>query len=139
MVDAGDPPDLRLVLRDLAGRGVRRLMVEGGTEVHTHFLAQGLADELQLVVAPFFVGDARAPRFVAAASFPETLKLVYAKSNFKDDTGKWYLNALRTRGTNKDNAIARWTQTSVVLRILLHSTRTRRTQNTATIWTASRE
>ena len=70
VVDAGDPPDLRLVLRDLAGRGVRRLMVEGGTEVHTHFLAQGLADELQLVVAPFFVGDARAPRFVAAASFP---------------------------------------------------------------------
>ena len=38
-------------------RGVRRLMVEGGGTVHTQFLTDGLADELQLVVAPFFVGD----------------------------------------------------------------------------------
>ena len=36
-------------------------MVEGGGTVHTQFLTAGLADELQLVVAPFFVGDSRAP------------------------------------------------------------------------------
>jgi len=29
-----------------------------------------LADELQLVVAPLFVGDSRAPRFVGDGSFP---------------------------------------------------------------------
>jgi len=70
VVEAGDPLDLRLVLADLTDRDVRRLMVEGGSMVHTQFLAEGLADELHLVVAPFFVGDSRAPRFVADGAFP---------------------------------------------------------------------
>ena len=39
-------------------------MVEGGGRVHTQFLTADLADELHLVVAPFFVGDPRAHRFV---------------------------------------------------------------------------
>ncbi len=38
--------------------------------MHTQFLAAGLADELHLVIAPFFVGDLRAPRFVSAGTFP---------------------------------------------------------------------
>lgn len=70
VVDAGQPLSLRMVLGDLAGRGVERLMVEGGRDVHTRFLTEGLADELQLVVAPFFVGDPKAPRFVGDGSFP---------------------------------------------------------------------
>jgi riboflavin biosynthesis pyrimidine reductase len=37
-------------------------MVEGGGITHTQFLTEGLADELHLVVAPFFVGDSRARR-----------------------------------------------------------------------------
>ncbi|MFJ8348639.1 dihydrofolate reductase family protein [Streptomyces sp. NPDC094153] len=43
-------------------RGVRRLMVEGGGTVHTQLLRQQLADEVQLVLAPLFVGDPDAPR-----------------------------------------------------------------------------
>ncbi len=70
VVDGGDPVDLHLVTADLAERGVRRLMVEGGGTMHTQFLTAGLADELQLVVAPFFVGDSRAPRFVSDGDFP---------------------------------------------------------------------
>jgi 5-amino-6-(5-phosphoribosylamino)uracil reductase len=70
VVDGGDPVDVALVGADLAGRGVRRLMVEGGGTMHTQFLTAGLADELQLVVAPFFVGDSRAPRFVGDGRFP---------------------------------------------------------------------
>ena len=58
------------MLADLAGRGVRRLMVEGGTGMHTAFLTAGLADELHLVIAPFFVGDTEAPRFVHDGRFP---------------------------------------------------------------------
>ncbi|AYG02310.1 RibD family protein [Gryllotalpicola protaetiae] len=53
-------------------RGVRRLMVEGGGSVLTQFLADDLVDELQLVVAPFFVGQAGAPRMVEPSSFPWT-------------------------------------------------------------------
>jgi 5-amino-6-(5-phosphoribosylamino)uracil reductase len=61
---------MRAVAEDLHARGVRRLMVEGGGTLHTQFLADGLADELQLTVAPFFVGDSRARRFVGDARFP---------------------------------------------------------------------
>ncbi len=45
-------------------------MVEGGTTIHTQFLTADLADEIHLAVAPFFVGDADAPRFVLPGSFP---------------------------------------------------------------------
>ena len=70
IVDGGQPVEMRRVSEDLAARGVQRLMVEGGGKVHTQFLTQNLADELQLVVAPFFVGDSRAPRFVTDGRFP---------------------------------------------------------------------
>jgi 5-amino-6-(5-phosphoribosylamino)uracil reductase len=70
VVDGGEPMDMRTVSEDLAARGVDRLMVEGGGTVHTQFLIEGLADELQLVVAPFFVGDPRARRFVGEGTFP---------------------------------------------------------------------
>ena len=63
VVGAGERQvDLRTVLADLAAKGVRRLMVEGGGSVLAQFLAEGLADELDLVVAPLFVGDPAAPR-----------------------------------------------------------------------------
>jgi 5-amino-6-(5-phosphoribosylamino)uracil reductase len=70
IVDAGEPPDLTAVLADLAGRGIMRLMVEGGRSIHTSFLTNGLADELRLAIAPFFVGDSAAPRFVGDGRFP---------------------------------------------------------------------
>ncbi|WP_165969301.1 dihydrofolate reductase family protein [Actinomadura sp. KC06] len=72
VVDAGDPLTLATMLGDLAGRGVRRLMVEGGGGVHTLFLTAGVVDELQLVVAPFFIGDPSAPRFVQSGVFPQS-------------------------------------------------------------------
>lgn len=70
VADAGDPVSLRAVSEDLHRRGVRRLMVEGGGSVLTQLLAHDLADELQLTVAPFFVGDSRARRFVGDGRFP---------------------------------------------------------------------
>ena len=70
VVDGGDPVDVRDVVADLARRGVRRLMVEGGGRVHTQFLTGDLADELHLVVAPFFVGDPRAHRFAGSGEYP---------------------------------------------------------------------
>lgn len=70
LVDAGDPVFMRTVSADLYGRGVRRLVVEGGGIVHTQFLLEDIADELQLAVAPIFVGDRRARRFVDDGVFP---------------------------------------------------------------------
>ncbi len=70
VIDGGQPVDVRCVGKDLHARGVRRLMVEGGGTMHTQFLTADVADELQLVVAPFFVGDSRARRFVGDGTFP---------------------------------------------------------------------
>lgn len=71
VIDAGDPVDFGAILDDLGLRGVRRLMVEGGSTIHTQFLTQGLADEIHLAIAPFFVGDPEAPKFVNFGSFPQ--------------------------------------------------------------------
>ena len=62
LIDAGDPASLGFILSDLAERGVARALVEGGARVLGEFLAAGLADELNLAVAPFFVADPAAPR-----------------------------------------------------------------------------
>jgi 5-amino-6-(5-phosphoribosylamino)uracil reductase len=70
VIDGGQPVEMRRISEDLADRGVGRLMVEGGGKVHTQFLTENVVDELQLVVAPFFVGDSRAPRFVSDGRFP---------------------------------------------------------------------
>src|SRR5438094_215277 len=54
----------------LNGATEKRLMLEGGGMVQTQFLTADLADELHLVVAPFFVGDSGARRFVSDGRFP---------------------------------------------------------------------
>jgi 5-amino-6-(5-phosphoribosylamino)uracil reductase len=72
VVDGGPRVHMERLVEDLHRRGTRRLMVEGGGSIHTQFLTAGLADELHLVVAPFFVGDSRAPRFVEDGRFPWT-------------------------------------------------------------------
>jgi 5-amino-6-(5-phosphoribosylamino)uracil reductase len=74
VVDAGPAVDVGRVSEDLHARGVRRLMVEGGGSVLTQFLTADLADQLDLVVAPVFVGSSRAPRFVGDGAFPWTTK-----------------------------------------------------------------
>jgi 5-amino-6-(5-phosphoribosylamino)uracil reductase len=70
VVDAGQPLEMRRICEDLSDRGVQRLIVEGGGSIHTQFLTADLADQLDLVVAPFFVGDSRARRFVGDGAFP---------------------------------------------------------------------
>lgn len=70
VIDAGSAVDVAWVAEDLARRGVRKLLVEGGGAVFTQFLAAGLGDELRMAIAPLLVGDHRAPRFVGDAAFP---------------------------------------------------------------------
>ena len=70
VVALGPALDWRALLAHLHDvRGVRRLMVEGGGTVHTQLLQQGLADELQLVLAPLFVGDPDAPRLFGPGAY----------------------------------------------------------------------
>lgn len=64
--------DLAAALADLAGRGVGRLLVEGGGVVHTAFFAADLVDEAHVAVAPFLLGERGGARFVYRAGFPQS-------------------------------------------------------------------
>ncbi|MFI7005142.1 dihydrofolate reductase family protein [Streptomyces sp. NPDC050145] len=70
VVALGPAVDWAALLDDLGGRGVLRLMVEGGARVHTRLLRLGLADELRLAVAPLVVGEADAPRLFGPGDYP---------------------------------------------------------------------
>ncbi|WP_033820986.1 dihydrofolate reductase family protein [Kitasatospora sp. MBT63] len=70
VVSTGPDLDWGLVLDELGRRGVSRLMVEGGGTIHTQLVAQGLADEIHLAVAPLLVGQPEAPRFLGTADYP---------------------------------------------------------------------
>ncbi len=67
-----DEVDLDVALRDLAARGVERLLVEGGGVIHTAFLSADLVDEVNLAVAPFLLGERGGARFVYEAAFPQS-------------------------------------------------------------------
>ncbi|MFF4227448.1 RibD family protein [Streptomyces abikoensis] len=70
VVSTGPELDWGLVLDELGRRGVGRLMVEGGGTIHTQLMAQNLADEVHLAVAPLLVGQADAPKFLGSAAYP---------------------------------------------------------------------
>ncbi len=65
-----DGTDSRAILDRLSALGVRRLLVEGGTELLTRFLADGAFHHLRLAVAPFLVGQDAAPRLAGSGRFP---------------------------------------------------------------------
>lgn len=54
------------ILAALAARGLRRLLIEGGAETVSRFLAAGCLDRLHVVVAPIILGSGR-PSFVLPA------------------------------------------------------------------------
>jgi 5-amino-6-(5-phosphoribosylamino)uracil reductase len=67
----GETIDITAMLADLRHRGVQRLMVEGGGTIHTQFLEADVVDEIHVAVAPFFLGDPAAPRFVNSGTFAD--------------------------------------------------------------------
>jgi len=66
----GRPLDSGGRLAGLPARGARQLMAAGGGQIHTQFLAQNLADEVHLAIAPLLVGQADAPSFIHPADYP---------------------------------------------------------------------
>ena len=73
LIDAGDPVSVNVILQDLSERSVARLLVEGGAQLLGEFLAQDLADEFHLAIAPFFLAPPNpniAPRLSLPAPTP---------------------------------------------------------------------
>lgn len=78
--DVAGRPDLAAVLADLAGRGITRLLVEGGASVHAGLLNRGLADRLELFSAPMILGGSGLSSVdtLAALSLDEAPQFVMA-------------------------------------------------------------
>jgi len=80
VVSVGNQIDLKHLLADLAERGVKQLMVEGGETLTTALLVAGLVDEIQLAIAPLIVGGG--PRWTDPAPLPwpasQRMELIHA-------------------------------------------------------------
>lgn len=79
-----DTVDLRAMIDDLAGRGLPRLLCEGGPTLHRDLLALGLVDELLLTLAPSVVGGVGA-RTTAGDALPEPVLLALQHALLGDD------------------------------------------------------
>lgn len=64
-VDPDGLLDLHFVLADLARRGIRELLVEGGGTVLWSFIHQRLVDEVFVYLGPLVVGGVRTPTMAA--------------------------------------------------------------------------
>jgi diaminohydroxyphosphoribosylaminopyrimidine deaminase/5-amino-6-(5-phosphoribosylamino)uracil reductase len=78
---SADGLDLDYVLEELARRGVRGVLVEGGGETATGFFRQGLADKLTLFYAPRLLGSEGVPMIGAlrATKMAESLRFSVSK------------------------------------------------------------
>ena len=70
IIDAGDPASVPFMLQNLIEGGFPRVLIEGGATLVRDVLVSGLADELELAVAPFFVGEEAAPSFGLPGPYP---------------------------------------------------------------------
>jgi 2,5-diamino-6-(ribosylamino)-4(3H)-pyrimidinone 5'-phosphate reductase len=53
--------DLKLMLEILHNRGIKKLMVEGGSTVIWNFLKQGLVDDIYVYIGPMIIGGKYTP------------------------------------------------------------------------------
>jgi riboflavin biosynthesis pyrimidine reductase len=84
IVAGDDTVDLAAAVRELAGRGLGRVLCEGGPHLFGDLAAAGLVDELCLSLSPTLAGPG-AGRIIAgpaSAARPMTLKQVLADDDF---------------------------------------------------------
>ena len=96
LVHGQDEVDLGAALDDLAGRGLRRVLTEGGPHLFGSLLSAGLVDELCLTTTPQIVGG-HPPRIVTAHEWfapPRTATLEHVLVEGSTLLVRWSLRAV---------------------------------------------
>jgi 2,5-diamino-6-(ribosylamino)-4(3H)-pyrimidinone 5'-phosphate reductase len=71
--------DLKKLMNVLYKRGVKRLMVEGGSTVIWNFLKQGFVDDMFVYVSPMIIGGKSTPSLIKGDGKNINLKLIESK------------------------------------------------------------
>ena len=64
------------LLDELGQRGILSLLVEGGSEVHAAFFAEGLVDKVQAYIAPRLIGGREAPGPIGGAGVERLVEAI---------------------------------------------------------------
>jgi riboflavin biosynthesis pyrimidine reductase len=76
--------DVAMIIDQLAGTGLPRLLCEGGPRLHNHLLAAGVVDEVALTLAPVVVGG-QGLRSTSGAALPVPSSFQLHHALYADD------------------------------------------------------
>lgn len=79
-----DRVDLPLLMDEIAQRGIRTMMLEGGSTLNYSMLQEGLVDEIRICVAPMIAGGVKAKSLVGGEG------VAYMRDAFKLELKKSY-------------------------------------------------
>lgn len=102
IVGEGESVDLHLLLEELYRRGIRKLLLEGGSTLNWNMVSRGLVDEIQVTVAPRIVGGAAAKTLVGGDGFCKVRDGVRLKLSKVSKLGSDVLLVYRTAGARRD-------------------------------------
>lgn len=98
----GKKVDLRSLLEKLYLRGVRRLLLEGGSTLNWNMIEQGLVDEVQVTIAPKIVGGEAAKTLVGGTGFSKVKDGVELRPSRIQRIGDDILLVYRLAGAKRD-------------------------------------
>jgi 2,5-diamino-6-(ribosylamino)-4(3H)-pyrimidinone 5'-phosphate reductase len=102
IVHRGKSVDLRMLLEELYSRGIRRLLLEGGSNLNWNMLKSGLVDEIRIAVAPKLVGGELAKTLVGGAGFSRVKNGIDLKLSGVSRSGNELLLIYRVVGVGSD-------------------------------------
>ena len=102
LIHNGERVNLRALLEELYSRGIRRLLLEGGSTLNWNMLENDLVDELRVAVTHKIVGGERAKTLVGGNGFAKVRDGVKLKLSEVNQQGSETLLVYKVVGVGRD-------------------------------------